>query len=62
MIWGWGVAQYPYLLPQTLTISAGAGAPATLQWLVVVVIAALHPGLPSTPVSFSASTSKVDSK
>ena len=24
VIWGWGVAQYPYLLPQTLTISTGA--------------------------------------
>jgi NADH dehydrogenase FAD-containing subunit/cytochrome bd-type quinol oxidase subunit 2 len=47
MIWGWGVAQYPYLLPQTLTISAGAGAPTTLQWLVVVVIAALILVLPS---------------
>ncbi|HEY1297375.1 MAG TPA: cytochrome d ubiquinol oxidase subunit II [Chloroflexota bacterium] len=47
MIWGWGVAQYPYLLPQSLTISAGAGAPATLLWLVVVVIAALTLVLPS---------------
>ena len=47
MVWGWGVAQYPYLLPQSLTISAGAGAPATLQWLVVVVVAALLLVLPS---------------
>jgi NADH dehydrogenase FAD-containing subunit/cytochrome bd-type quinol oxidase subunit 2 len=47
MLWGWGVAQYPYLLPQTLTISAGAGAPATLQWLVIVVVAALLLVLPS---------------
>ncbi|HYW90387.1 MAG TPA: cytochrome d ubiquinol oxidase subunit II, partial [Chloroflexota bacterium] len=47
MLWGWGVAQYPYLLPQTLTISAGAGAAATLQWLVIVVIAALLLVLPS---------------
>ena len=23
VIWGWGVAQYPYLLPQTLTIEQG---------------------------------------
>ncbi len=30
MIWAWGVAQYPYLLPQTLTISDGAADPATL--------------------------------
>jgi NADH dehydrogenase FAD-containing subunit/cytochrome bd-type quinol oxidase subunit 2 len=47
VIWGWGVAQYPYLLPESLTISAGAGAPATLQWLVVVVVAALVLVLPS---------------
>ena len=23
VIWGWGVAQFPYLLPESLTISAG---------------------------------------
>ena len=28
---GWGVAQYPYLLPTSLTIEAGAGAPGTLR-------------------------------
>src|SRR5262249_36500948 len=47
MIWGGGVARYPCLLPQTLTIAAGAGAPATLQWLVVVALAALLLVLPS---------------
>ena len=47
VIWGWGVAQYPYLLPESLTISTGAGASATLQWLVVVVVAALVLVLPS---------------
>ena len=41
IVWGWGVAQYPYLLPEVLTISAAAGAPATLAWLVVVVVLAL---------------------
>ena len=25
VIWGWGVAQFPYLLPESLTISAGGG-------------------------------------
>ena len=29
IIWGWGVAQYPYLLPTDLTIAAGAGTDAT---------------------------------
>ncbi len=26
MIWGWGAAQYPYLLPRSVTIEQGAGA------------------------------------
>ena len=30
VIWGWGVAQHPYLLPQTLTISDAAAPSATL--------------------------------
>ncbi len=48
VIWGWGVAQYPYLLPQTLTIKEGAASSATLTGVlitfgvaVVVVIPAL---------------------
>jgi cytochrome d ubiquinol oxidase subunit II len=36
VIWGWGAAQYPYLLPQTLTIEEGAGASATLTTVLVV--------------------------
>ena len=31
VIWGWGVAQHPYLLPQVLTIDAGAAPDATLR-------------------------------
>jgi len=34
VIWGWGVAQHPYLLPERLTIEAGAGD--TLGALLVV--------------------------
>ena len=48
MIWGWGAAQYPYLLPETLTIEEGAGASETLTVVlalfgvaVVVVVPAL---------------------
>ena len=33
---GWGVAQYPYLLPTSLSIAEGAGAPATLRWVLFV--------------------------
>jgi cytochrome bd ubiquinol oxidase subunit II len=36
VIWGWGVAQYPYLLPQTLTIKDGAAASETLTEVLIV--------------------------
>ena len=36
VIWGWGVAQFPYLLPETLTISEGASAGATLEAVLIV--------------------------
>jgi cytochrome d ubiquinol oxidase subunit II len=35
LVWAWAVAQYPYLLPFTLTIEQGAGAPATVRWVLV---------------------------
>jgi cytochrome d ubiquinol oxidase subunit II len=41
LIWGWAAAQYPYLLPTSLTIAAGAGASETLTALLVVSGAAL---------------------
>jgi cytochrome d ubiquinol oxidase subunit II len=41
IIWGWGAAQYPYLLPTSLTISAGAGASNSLTTLLVVFGVAL---------------------
>jgi cytochrome bd ubiquinol oxidase subunit II len=36
VIWGWGAAQYPYLLPQKLTIADGAASSETLTALLVV--------------------------
>jgi cytochrome bd ubiquinol oxidase subunit II len=36
IIWGWGVAQHPYLLPRVLTIDEGAGASSTLSAVLVV--------------------------
>ena len=36
VIWAWGVAQYPYLLPETLTISAGAADHDTLIEVLIV--------------------------
>ena len=34
---GWGVGQYPWLLVDEVTISEAAGAPATMQGLLVAV-------------------------
>ena len=36
VIWGWGVAQWPYLLPQKLTITDAAAPSATLTGLLIV--------------------------
>jgi cytochrome d ubiquinol oxidase subunit II len=47
VIWGWGVAQFPYLLPKTLTISEGAGASATLTTVLIVFGVAVVVVLPS---------------
>jgi cytochrome d ubiquinol oxidase subunit II len=41
LVAAWGTAQYPYLLPFTLTISAGSGAPVTLRWILVCFVVAL---------------------
>jgi cytochrome d ubiquinol oxidase subunit II len=47
VIWGWGVAQYPYLLPETLTIKEGAGAEEALAGVLVVFGVAVLLVLPS---------------
>jgi cytochrome d ubiquinol oxidase subunit II len=36
VVWGWGVAQHPYLLPTDLTIAAGAAPDATLSAVLLV--------------------------
>ncbi len=36
----WGMAQRPYLIPGSLTVAQGAGAPTTLGWLMVVTLVA----------------------
>ena len=38
VIWGWGVAQYPYLLPDTVTIEDAAAPSGTLWALVIAVV------------------------
>jgi cytochrome bd ubiquinol oxidase subunit II len=47
VIWGWGVAQYPYLLPQALTINQGAGASGALTAVLVVFGVAVVVVLPA---------------
>ena len=37
----WGFAQRPYLLPTSLTVAQGAGAPHTMQWLGLVTLIAI---------------------
>ena len=50
---GWGVAQYPYLLPTSLTISAGAAGETTLQWLLAVAVLAVLTVGPSLALLFT---------
>ncbi len=47
IIWGWGVAQFPYLLPTELTISAGAATGDTLTMVIIVFIIAAVLVLPA---------------
>jgi cytochrome bd ubiquinol oxidase subunit II len=52
VIWGWGAAQYPYLLPQTLTIVQGAGASETLTAVLVVFGIAVVVVIPALALLF----------
>jgi cytochrome bd ubiquinol oxidase subunit II len=47
VIWGWGAAQYPYLLPETLKVDAGAGADETLTAVLIVFAVAVVVVLPA---------------
>jgi cytochrome bd ubiquinol oxidase subunit II len=47
VIWGWGVAQFPYLLPTSLKITQSAAPPDTLAAVIVVFIAAAVLVLPA---------------
>jgi cytochrome d ubiquinol oxidase subunit II len=47
MIWGWGVAQFPYLLPTSLKISQSAAPDPTLDAVLVVFAIALVVVLPA---------------
>ena len=48
----WGVAQWPYILPETLTFSQAAGDETTLWWVVAVFGVALVVVVPSIALLF----------
>jgi cytochrome d ubiquinol oxidase subunit II len=48
----WGVAQYPYLLPTSLSIAEGAGAPATLRLVLFVSLLVVGTVVPALAVLF----------
>ncbi|HWM63879.1 MAG TPA: cytochrome d ubiquinol oxidase subunit II [Solirubrobacterales bacterium] len=47
VIWGWGVAQFPYLLPTSLTISEAAAPDPTLDAVMIVFVVAALVVLPA---------------
>ncbi len=47
VVWGWGVAQFPYLLPTSLKISESAAPPETLAAVIVVFLIAAVVVLPA---------------
>jgi cytochrome bd ubiquinol oxidase subunit II len=59
VIWGWGVAQFPYLLPETLTISGGAGVSSTLTEVLIVFGVAVLLVLPALGLLYTLSQRSV---
>ena len=53
VIWGWAVAQHPYLLPEVLTIDAGAAPSATLTSVLIVFGVAIVLVLPAMALLFT---------
>ena len=53
VIWGWAIAQYPYLLPETLTITQGAAPSETLTGVLIVFGIAVVLVLPSLGLLFT---------
>jgi cytochrome bd ubiquinol oxidase subunit II len=55
VVWGWGVAQYPYLLPEGLKIADGAAPSATLTSVLIVFGVAVVLVLPALGLLFTLS-------
>jgi len=52
-VWGWGVAQFPYLLPETLRIDQAAAPDATLTGVLIVFGVAVVLVIPAIALLFS---------
>ena len=59
---GWGVAQYPYILPTSLKLSAAAAPDATLWSVVVVFVVAAIVILPSLGCSTTSTSATCSSR
>ncbi len=55
VVWGWGVGQFPYLLPERLTIGSGAAPSATLTSLLIVFAVAVLVVLPAIALLYTLS-------
>jgi cytochrome d ubiquinol oxidase subunit II len=55
VIWGWGVAQFPYLLPREMTIASAAAPDSTLNVVFIVFAAAAVLVLPSLALLYTLS-------
>ncbi|HWT89725.1 MAG TPA: cytochrome d ubiquinol oxidase subunit II [Solirubrobacterales bacterium] len=53
VIWGWGVAQFPYLLPESLRIDQAAAPDATMTMIFIVFAAAAVVVLPSLALLYT---------
>jgi len=53
LIWAWGIAQHPYLLPQQLTITDAAAPKATLTSILIVFAVAVVLVIPAIGVLFT---------
>jgi cytochrome d ubiquinol oxidase subunit II len=52
MVWAWGVAQYPYLLPKSLTVDQAAATSDTMTALLVIFVVAALVIVPSLGLLF----------
>jgi cytochrome d ubiquinol oxidase subunit II len=59
MIWGWGIAQFPYLLPEQLTIADAAAPGATLTTVLIVFGVAVVLVLPAIGLLYALSQRSV---